>query len=349
MNQRVLISGASGFIASHTIAQLLADDFAVIGTVRNPDDTESTAHLWALPGAAERLSLVGADLNSAGAFDDYVDDVDYVLHMASPFQMTVSDPARDLVEPAVEGTRAMLNACARSSRIKRVVLTSSMAAITDEPDENHVLTEGDWNDKSSLKRNPYYYSKTCAERTAWDFQSQHQPAWDLVAINPFIVIGPSMNAKVSESNKLLLDLMSGTYPAYMALTWGFVDVRDVALAHSRALTREHASGRYICAGETRTMREVVARLRGGGFAHTKLPSIGLDTNFGTSLMRLAAVTQPKGVASYLRTHLGRVPRYDTRKIQADLDIHFRNIDESLLETCADLVHWGHLAGPERAA
>lgn len=342
MTTTVLISGASGFIASHTIERLLADGFDVIGTVRRPDDAAATAHLRALPGAAERLRLVAADLLAPGAFDAYALEADYVLHMASPFQITVADAERDLVRPAVQGTESMLEACAKSPRVKRVVLTSSMAAITDEPDSAHVLTEADWNDKSSLTRNPYYFSKAEAERAAWRFVETRKPGWDLVVINPFIVIGPSMVKSINESNKLLVDLMSGAYPMIMGLTWGFVDVRDVAQAHVQALTAPQAHGRYLCAGETRSMREVVDFLRSNGYAHTRLPRIGLDSPFGNKLALLAAMTQPKGVASYLRSHLGRIVRYDNRKARADLGLTFRPLDESLRDTVADLVRWGHV-------
>lgn len=342
MGTRVLLSGATGFIASHTIAALLEAGFEVTGTVRDATNTGATAHLRALPGAAERLELVSADLSTAGAFDAAARDADYVIHMASPFQLTVADPQRDLVAPAVNGTRNMLESCARSPRVKRVVVTSSMAAITDEPDSAKILSEADWNTRSSLERNPYYFSKAEAERAAWDFHRVHQPAWSLVVINPFIVIGPSMTAALNESNKILADLMGGAYPAIMALTWGFVDVRDVADAHLRLLTTAAASGRYLCAGETRSMREVVQFLREHGYAHTRLPKIGLDGSFGNRLALLAAGTQPKGVASYLRSHLGRVVRYDNSRIQRELGVTFRPLDRSLSDTAADLVRWGHV-------
>lgn len=349
MSTRVLLSGASGFIASHTIAALLAQGFDVTGTVRDAGNMAATAHLRALPGADERLRIVSADLSTPGAFDAAAHDADYVLHMASPYQLTVADPERDLVAPAVNGTRNMLEACARAPRVKRVVVTSSMAAITDEPDSHKVLCEDDWNTKSSLQRNPYYFSKTEAERAAWDFHRKQQPAWSLVVINPFIVIGPSMSAALNESNKIFADLMGGAYPAIMALTWGFVDVRDVADAHVRALVTTDASGRYLCAGETRSMREVVAFLRSHGYGHTRLPKIGLDGSIGNRLALLAAATQPKGVASYLRSHLGRVVRYDNSKITRELGVSFRPLDTSILDTAADLVRWGHVPAGAAAA
>jgi len=348
MPSTVLLSGATGFIASHTIAALLAAGHEVIGTVRRPDDQSATAHLRALPGA-ERLRLAGADLTTPGAFDACAAEADCVLHMASPFQMTVADPQRDLVGPAVAGTLSMLEACARSPRVRRVVLTSSMAAITDEPDPARVLTEADWNDRSSLTRNPYYYSKAEAERAAWAFHAREKPAWDLVVINPFIVIGPSLTGTVNESNKLFVDLLGGAYPMLMDLTWGFVDVRDVATAHLRALETTTAAGRYLCAGETRSMRAVVDFLRHNGYGGSRLPRLGLDNALGNRIAWLASWTQPRGIGTYLRSHLGRAVRYDNGKIRRELGVTFRPLDDSLRDTLADLVRWGHVAPPTAVA
>jgi len=338
---RVLVSGANGFIASHCIAQLLAAGHGVVGTVRDPADSARTAHLAALPGATERLQLVAADLTTPDPFSAYV-DVDAILHMASPYVLDVSDAQRDLVDPAVEGTLAMLRAAASSSSVRRVVLTSSMAAITDEPD-GRTLTEADWNDKSSLTRNPYYFSKTMAERAAWDFMAHNKPGFDLVVINPFMVIGPEASGGVNTSNQMFVDMANGTYPAIMALEWGFVDVRDVATAHVRAIEAPGAQGRYLCAAETRTMADVVALLATAGVSPRKLPRMKLDGAVGTALMKLAARMQPVGVGSYLRTHLGRTPRFNNNKIRRELGVAFRDVDATIMETAHDLMKRGHIA------
>ena len=342
MSETFLISGATGFIASHTIDLLLQQGFNVIGTCRDPNNLSATQHLLDLPGAKTNLTLVPADLLNENAFDQYTGEADYVLHMASPFAVTVKNPERDLVTPAVNGTKSMLSAASKSSRVKRVVVTSSMAAITDEPDGNHILTESDWNTKSSLTRNPYYYSKVLAERAAWDFHSTEKPRWSLVTINPFLVIGPSMTNNINESNKVLFDIINGKFPAIMSLAWGFVDVRDVAFAHLQALVTPNAAGRYLCAAETRTMREVVTLLRENGYSQAKLPKISFESALGQKIAYLASYSQPKGVATYLRTHLGRRPNYDNKKIVADLGIDFRSVDQSILDTCADGARWGHI-------
>jgi dihydroflavonol-4-reductase len=230
----------------------------------------------------------------------------------------------------------------KARSVKRVVLTSSMAAITDEPGSDHVLTETDWNVKSSLKRNPYYYSKVCAERAAWRFMQEHKPAFDLVVVNPFMVIGPSVVPSLNTSNQLFVDLLRGTYPAIFNLTWGFVDVRDVAEAHIRALETSAANGRYIIAAETVSMRSVVELLQNNGYQRYQLPKIGLDSRAGNAAIRLASYFKSPGVGSYLRTHVGRVPRYDTSKAGLELGMTFRPAKQSILETVRDLARWGHL-------
>jgi len=340
MQERVLVTGANGFIASHIIKLLLEQGFAVRGTVRDPLKIETSSFLKALPSASN-LQLVSADLNNKGAFSDHIKDVDYVIHTASPFVIDVDDVERDLVQPAVRGTVSALEAAAKSSRVKRVVLTSSMAAVTDAPD-GRVLTEADWNEKSSIMRNPYYYSKTQAERAAWAFTKREKIGFDLVVINPFMVAGPSLSAGVSTSNQLFIDIANGQYPALMALNWGFVDVREVARAHILAMKAPNAKGRYICSAGNMDMHQITDIMRSVG-VQGKLPTFDMSGHFGTATMKLLSYFQPRGIGSYLRTHLGSVPQFDNSKIRRDLGIEFRDVEETIYDTVHDLVKWGHLS------
>lgn len=345
MGPRVLVTGATGFIASHTIARLLAADYLVTGTVRKLVDRERHAHLLDLPGAGERLTLVEADLDRPDSFAGLVADATYVLHMASPYVLNVKDPQRDLVAPAVNGTVAVLEACRAASLLQRVLVTSSMAAVTDEPDATRVLTEADWNTRSSLSRNPYYFSKTEAERAAWAYVDRVKPAWTLATINPFMVIGPALTKAVNESNKVFLDLLKGAYPVIMDLTWGMVDVRDVADAHVAALTKPGVGGRYLCVADNRSMQDVVRLLRTLAVPNAKLPTISFASRLGTWLVRLMSYTQPAGTGEYLRTHLGRVPRYDASKAKRELGLQFRDVDQSIRDAVQSLAQWGHVNRP----
>ena len=341
----VFVSGATGFIASHTIRQLLEAGHRVRGSVRSLARTDGHAFLRALPGASDRLELVEADLTVPHAFDRHVRGCDVVLHMASPYALHVEDPRRELVAPAVNGTRSILAACLDAPGLRRVVLTSSMAAITDEPGDR-VLTEDDWNERSTLTRNPYYFSKTLAERAAWDFVRERRPRWDLISINPFLVIGPSLTSVLNVSNKVLVDLLHGVYPGLMRLTWGIVDVRDVADAHVRAMDASSAQGRYICAAQAVSMRDLVDLIRSNGFDGRRLPRLSLEHPAGDLLIRAASWFQARGVGQYLRTNIGRTPRFDNTKIARDLGVRFRPVDETVADTLADLVRWEFIAPPD---
>lgn len=349
----VCVTGASGFIASHIVRQLLDAGYRVRGTVRDasPDTVaEKYGFLTELPGASGqmgRLDLVSADLMEPDSFVAAVAGCEHVLHTASPYEMDVDDPMNDLVLPAVRGTRGVLEACAASDSVTRVVLTSSVAAITDEPEPGHVLTEDDWNDRSSVDRNPYYFSKVQAERTAWKFMDDRPREFDLVVINPFLVLGPSLTPSLNTSNQILVDLVHGVYPGILSLTFGAVDVRDVARAHILAMETPDASGRYLTAAELLPMRELVDLMTRLGYDEgTKLPHRSMDSPLGDLIVRLASHFQPKGTGTYIRTHLGRIPEFDNSKIRHDLGLRFRPMDVTVAETLADLVRWGHLEPPQ---
>jgi dihydroflavonol-4-reductase len=339
----VAVTGASGFIGAWIVRRLLEGGYRVRATVRDPDKASSVAHLRELAVAADRLELVRGQLLEPGSFDDAVGGCRFVVHTASPYVLTVEDPQRDLVDPAVQGTRNVLESCKRAGTVERVVVTSSMAAITDEPDSDHLLTEADWNEKSSLERNPYYYSKTLAEKEAWRFVEAERPGFDLVAVNPFMVIGPSLSPGLNTSNQLLADLLTGQYPGIMRITWGFVDVRDVAEAHVAALEHREAAGRYLCANTTMNMRELVELLRDAGYGEgRKLPKLGLDCAAGDYAVRLASYLQPRGVGTYLRTHVGRVPSFDNSKLLRELGLELHPLEQTIRDTVDDLIRWGHL-------
>ena len=336
----VCVTGASGFIAAHIVRELLSEGYSVRGTVRK--SSKNYPFLLGLPGAAERLELVEADLLDEGAYDKAVAGCEAVMHTASPYVINVKNPQTDLVDPAVNGTETVLESCMKSGSVKRVIFTSSIAAITDEPDSMKVFTEKDWNTMSSLDRNPYHYSKTLAERAAWDFIMRKRPIFDLVAINPFMVIGPSLGPSLNTTNQIIRDIMTGLYPGVMEINWGFVDVRDVAKAHLLAMQTESASGRYLCSGDAMHMREVVALLKSSGFDTYSLPKIDLSGKVGTLLMKLLSFTQPKDTGTYIRTNIGQTMRYDNSKIKRELGISFRPAKKSIIDAVKDMVKWGHL-------
>ncbi|HJL18955.1 MAG TPA: aldehyde reductase [Sandaracinaceae bacterium LLY-WYZ-13_1] len=344
----VCVTGASGFIAAHIVRELLERGYRVRGTVRSLADPDKYRYLTSLPGAAERLELVEAELTTEGSFDEAVKGCRVVIHTASPYVIDVEDPQRDLVDPAVSGTLNVLRS-AKDAGAQRVVLTSSMAAISDEPRDDHVFTEADWNERSSLTRNPYYFSKAEAERAAWRFVEEQSPGFDLVVINPYMVLGPSLGPSLNTTNQLFRDILQGVYPGIMSLSWGFVDVRDVARAHVLAMETDEASGRYLCAGEEMDMKTLVGVLKEAGYDRGfQLPRMDLACSVGDFAARLMSYTQPKGTGSYLRTHLGKRMRYDNAKIRRELGMEFRPAKDAVLDAVEDLFRHGHLERPAGA-
>jgi dihydroflavonol-4-reductase len=259
----------------------------------------------------------------------------------------VEDPQRDLIDPAVNGTISVLESAAKDDNVKRMIVTSSFAAISGAPKEG-AWTEADWNDDSSLEHGAYAYSKTMAERAAWDFMDQHDVGFDLVVINPTGVIGPSIVPRLNQSHSLYVSATNGEIPGIIDLEFPIVDVRDVAKAHILAMEISEAAGRYLCSAETRSMRQNFELLEEAGFGDRyKLPSLSLDNALGNVLVRLLSRFQPKGTRDFITRSLGRSYDLDTSKIRAELGMAFRDTDQTVIDTMTSLEDWGHLGKKAR--
>ncbi len=279
MEKIVLVTGGTGYIGSWVVKELLNKGYRVRVPVRSFSRKEKFSHLLELPNSSKQLELFEADLLIDGSFDKAAEGVEFIIHMASPFTLRFNDPRRDLLEPAVKGTRNVLNAASKSDTVKRVVLTSSVAAIHGDNIDMKELgltefTEEQFNTTSSLRHQPYSYSKVEAEKEAWRIHSL-QNQWDLVVINPAFVMGPSLAATSnSESLQLMKDLLSGKYRfGAPNLYFGFVDVRDVAKAHILALENPSANGRYIVAERVANFMELVAIIKRSYPGQYKLPNM----------------------------------------------------------------------------
>lgn len=264
----VMVTGATGYVAGWLVKLLLDKGFTVHAPIRNPNDKNKTKYLDNLAvSAAGKLLYFEADLLREGSYDEAMQGCELVFHTASPFVLNVKNAQRDLIDPAIKGTRNILNSVNKTATVKRLVLTSSVAAMYGDnkglklcPDRT--ITEECWNTTSSLKHQPYSYSKTMAEKEAWKMQSQQQ-RWDLAVINPSLVMGPGISPDItSESFKIIKQLGDGTTkmgaPDYEI---GLVDVRDVAQAHFASGFTPMANGRYIISGHNSSILEVSKMLR----------------------------------------------------------------------------------------
>ncbi|KAL5566664.1 hypothetical protein UlMin_029828 [Ulmus minor] len=259
----VCVTGASGYIASWLVKFLLQRGYTVKGSVRDPNDSKKTAHLLSLDGAKERLQLFKANLLEQGSFDSAVEGCECVFHTASPFYLDVKDPEAEMLDPAVKGTLNVLNSCAKSPSVKRVIVTSSMAAVAynGKPRTPDVVVDETWfSSPDILKESKQWYvlSKTLAEEAAWKFVKEK--GIDMVTINPAMVIGPLLQPTLNTSAAAILNLINGaeTFPN---ASFGWINVKDVANAHIQAYEIPSANGRYCLVERVAHFSGVVKNLR----------------------------------------------------------------------------------------
>ncbi|KAL8496073.1 hypothetical protein ACS0TY_019975 [Phlomoides rotata] len=263
----VCVTGGSGYIASWLVKLLLLRGYTVKATVRDLRDPRRVAHLKALEGAEERLQLFEANLIEDGSFDSVVDGCDGVFHTASPVLFEVTDPQAELIKPAVEGTLNVLRSCSKVPSLRRVVVTSSIAAVTmnRNPKGPNVVVDETWfSDPAFCEENKMWYplAKTLAEQAAWKFAEKK--GIDLVVMHPGFVLGPLLQSTLNFSSGLLLEVVKGkeVFPSFR-----FVDVRDVVYAHIMAFENPSASGRYCLVGKSLSHSETMQVL------HELYPSI----------------------------------------------------------------------------
>lgn len=264
----VLVTGATGYIAGHLVKRLLDDGFTVHAAVRDPSSEKKLRHLNRLAeNSSGQLRYFVSDLLKDDSYADAMADCELVFHTASPCQVRVNDPQKDLIQPALYGTQNVLKQAQRTPSVRRIVMTSSCAAIYgDNIDVRYSktgrFTEADWNTTSSRDHQPYSYSKVLAEREAWSIHGR-QKRWDLICVNPSIVIGPGINPQAtSASFSVMRQFINGTMKAGVPdYGIGAVDVRDVADAHMKAAFNPEASGRYLVSAWNTSFPEIARVLR----------------------------------------------------------------------------------------
>ena len=267
-NVPVMMTGATGYVAGWVVKMLLDEGMTVHAPVRDPHNPKKLKYLDRIaeksPGG---IIYFKADLLDRGSYAEAMAGCQIVFHTASPFKIDVADPQKELVDPAQLGTRNVLEEVNRTPSVKRVVLTSSCAAIygdnADLKQTPHgIFTEEIWNTSSSLDHQPYSYSKTVAEKEAWKI-NEKQEHWDLVVINPSFVIGPGINPyATSESFKIIKQFGDGTMKSGAPrVGFGVVDVRDLAEAHFKAAFTPEAQGRYIISGHNTDFPSMAEALR----------------------------------------------------------------------------------------
>jgi nucleoside-diphosphate-sugar epimerase len=338
-NTMVLVTGGSGFIGSHCILQLLEKGYRVRTTIRNINRTEEVISNLKASGATRtnELSFVVADLLSDKNWDEAVSGCDYIHHVASPFPAKLPKKESELITPAVEGTLRVLK-FAHNASVRRVVITSSFAAIgyghdpSDKP-----LSENDWTNPDKKNITAYVKSKTLAERAAWDYISKGNGSMELSVVNPVGVLGPVIGKDISTSIQVVKYLIDGAIPGCPNLSFGFVDVRDVADLHIRAMINPNAKGeRFMAvAGESLTMQEVAIMLK----KHLGKDGKRIPTNtLPNWIVRVVALIDPS--IAQIVPELGQVKVLTNQKAREVLGWIPRSNEEAILSTADSLIKLG---------
>lgn len=335
----VVVTGGSGFIGSWCVIRLLQQGYTVRTTVRSlAREGAVRAAIAKEVDAQDRLSFHAAELTSDAGWSAAAAGCDYMLHVASPVAIEEPKNADELVVPARDGTRRAI-AAALEAGVKRIVLTSSVAAATPRSAGRVSLTdETVWTDLDDPEVSAYSRSKTVAERAAWDLVRASGGATTLVTINPSVVVGPVLSPDYSPSVQVVGRLLSGKVPGLPRLGFCFVDVRDVADLHIAAMTAPQTAGeRFIAAGDFAWMADVAALLRArlgpvaGKVPTRRIPDFVL--RFAALFDRSLAAVAPR---------LGQQRAFSSAKAQKLLGWRPRPLEEAVMDCARSLIATGSI-------
>ena len=331
----VVLTGGTGYLGSRILKDLLKRDYKVRLTTRSVEKTNAIDWITELKMEfSGQLSIHYGDLMDAESFIKVMEGARYVIHSASPFKIEgVKNAKSELIEPAVKGTQNVLDAVDRSTSVEKVVLTSSLAAIYGDAKDMELIdsdkfNENHWNISSSISHQPYSYSKVAAEKAAW--KCNEGKTWKLITINPGFILGPTIsNRNDSTSIKFIIDMVNGKFKMGVPdLYFSVVDVRDVSIAHIKALESDNANGRYICTNKTLHVLDISKGLKKVvGHKFNKFPSRKLPK----WLTYLVAPFLTGFTWAYLNKNLGVFFDFENTKIKNELGIYFRDFNETLLD------------------
>ncbi|MDG1333411.1 MAG: NAD-dependent epimerase/dehydratase family protein [Crocinitomicaceae bacterium] len=339
----VLVTGATGYVAGRLVEKLLKEGITVHAAVRTPDNKEKTKYLdelaEKLPGS---IKYFKADLLDEGSFDEGMNGCELVFHTASPFTRDIDDPQKDLVDPAKKGTRNVLEGANRTESVKRVVVTSSCAAIYGDGKDvlsmpNQELTEEIWNTSSSLDHQPYSFSKAEAEREAWKMVEE-QNRWDLVTVNPSFVLGPGINPYgTSESFAIIKQMGKGDFKmGSPEFNIGCVDVRDLAEAHFQAGMKPEAKGRYIVSGENSGFGQLA------GMIKEQYPNYPISSRKLPKFLMWLMAPSVGMTRKEVKLNIGYPWKANNSKSIKELGMNYRPLKDTVTEFFGQLIDAGEI-------
>ena len=338
----VLVTGANGYLASWIVKKLLIEGHNVHASVRDIHNKEKINHLLEYEKKYKgNIKFFSADLLEKNSFDEAMRNCSIIFHTASPFKLEIKDPVKELINPALEGTKNVFRSADKIDSVKKIVLTSSVAAMYTDASEcknliNNEITELIWNKTASINYQPYSYSKTLAENEAWSLYKK-QSKWELVVINPSLVLGPFPNATqtTSESINLLKQLGDGTFKIGVPkMPIGIVDVRDVADAHYEAAFNKNANGRYIANAYNTNFLEISNLLNSAFGDSYPIPKRPLPKWL---IYLIGPLLNKVLTRKYIRKNFNQDFRANNDKIKKELNIDFRPFKQTLTESFQSLI------------
>lgn len=345
----VCVTGATGYVAGVLVKELLEAGLTVHAPVRDPSNNERLTYLTDIADAnTGTITFFKADLLDKGSYLESMQGCSVVFHTASPFIMNVPKGKEHevVLDPAVKGTQNVLKSAAETSSVKRVVLTSSMYAVTVDAQDSLDVEKCDesvWNTAASITYNPYAYSKVLAEKAAWEIAKDDDTKYDLVVINPSWVMGPGVKAHPSSESYGFVKMVGDGAMKSGAPRMGVsvVDVRDVAKAHLAAAFMESAEGRNIISGHNTDMLEMI------GAIGTKYPNYPLPKRAAPKLLVWLLgplMGLPRRMVS---RSCNIVPKMDTSKSIEKLNMSYMPLEDTMQDMFAQMIEAGLINQPKK--
>jgi dihydroflavonol-4-reductase len=333
ISTRILVTGAGGFIALHTVLRLLQLGYPVRGTVRTEAHAQKVRETLSKHVDISKLELDCVDLVKDEGWQDAVRGCEIVLHLASPFPAEEPKQEDDLILPARDGTLRVLRA-AHAEGVKRVVIVSSTAAVAaGHAGENRTFIESDWTNLE--KAGAYPKSKTLAERAAWDFirSAENTKKMELVSVNPSNVFGPVLDDHYHSSTEWFVTLLRREVPGVTRIQLHLVDVRDLADMIGKAMTSPEAAGKRLIANGASISLPEFANILQRNFVSRgyRVPTRILPD----ALVRLMAVFMPKlkNVTDALNWTYG----FSTEQARSILGWQPRPYEQTIVEMAESLI------------
>ena len=338
----VLVTGASGYIGSHVVANLLSRGRRVRATVRDASDPDRVDHLNEMEvGDGGSLEIVEMDLMDYDSVLGAVGGCAEVIHTAAAVRLTAKRPQEQIVDPSVVGTGNVLRAIDEAGGIECLIHTSSTAAIRPlKWEDGQTLSTQDWADDANLQENPYGLAKFSAEMLVreWHDSKGEGDRPRMVSINPCVVFGPPLSRRhLRGSVSFVMTLLRREIPMVVPMHVSIVDVRDVAEAHVRALTMGEDGGRYLAVSGQMWFKEIAGALK------TAHPDLRIPTRqLPYSLSLLVSLFHPRISLSWARMHLGKELFWDASPTEEDLGMEWRSPKSSLLDSVPPVLRRGWL-------